>query len=271
MLEDNICTKRESLLGSMAWRQDFWEEMRARPNFLGMDVSYGKREDRCEICGRSSHSCAFQVGLSGPRYDSQALWESSKWVDALPCSIDVLGTPAEKVAMQEKAEEEERDWAEEEEVSWYNAGSTCKYKTQCYSVMMHYKYRLVRRVARRLKGFTVGGGGKKDKLFQGRPVVSAKGEWEVVMSVDGLLQEGGWLDMEYERLERLLGMVERYILDGGAKETHNISRLETLWSDDEGGGGGGGGRRRSQVSDDEEEEEDERRRVPGRRGYNPLL
>eukprot|EP00624_Nannochloropsis_granulata_P004388 evm.model.NODE_31868_length_15142_cov_18.426628.5 len=195
-LEDLICTKRESLLGSMQWKLLWVEELRGRPRFEFFDI-LGERPDRCQVCGRRRHPCAFEVRLSGPRYDSMALWESRRWEEALPCRLEVLGTPEGEEEGRE-AEEEEGEREEEEEEGegeeeegkpvegkvggWWHAGSTCKYKSLCYSSMIHYKYYLLRRVARRLMGFAVTGarsrrGKRREReLLQSPPVFPHGGQ-----------------------------------------------------------------------------------------------
>ena len=301
-LEDLICTKRESLLGSMQWKLLWVQELRGRPKFEFFDI-LGKRPDRCQVCGRRRHPCAFEVKLSGPRYDSMALWESRRWEGALPCRLEIFGTPEGDEKGREEGEEEEEEEEEEEGEDpdkpvegmvggWWHAGSTCKYKSLCYSSMIHYKFNLLRRVARRLKGFAVTGArsrrGEREREVLRSPVAARKdkktGLYAVVVPVEELMKEEGWVEAEFERFEKLLSLVENLMMDGGpATSTMTTARqLARLWDDDEEGGGRrgrgrGGGRYKSggeEESEGEDEEEEEGFSAPvveGRRGYNPLV
>jgi hypothetical protein len=71
-IENRICTHRESLLGSSAWRSDFLEELQTRPFYMtrkrascessGLSCS----DDKCEACGRSSQQPDHQVSNERP-------------------------------------------------------------------------------------------------------------------------------------------------------------------------------------------------------------
>jgi hypothetical protein len=234
-----------------------------------------------------------------------ALWESRRWEEALPCRLEIFGTPEGDEEGREGEEEEEEKEEEEEEQEqeqdpdkpvegkvggWWHAGSTCKYKSLCYSSMIHYKFYLLRRVARRLRGFAVTGArsrrGKREREVLRSPVAARKdrktGLYEVVVPVEELMKEEGWVEAEFERFEKLLSLVENLMMDGGpATSTMTTAKqLARLWDDEDGGGGGGGGRgggryesggEESEESEEEEEEEGFSAPVEGRRGFNPLV
>lgn len=154
-----------------------------------------------------------------------------------------------------------------------------------YSSMMHYKYYLIRRVARRLKGLAKGG---------------ARARQGVPLSVDELMRQESWcvsrdggggvralfdnkhtcppihnpprLDAEYERYQELLKLTQDILIDGGSasssssvRVTKRLKMLKRLMADDHddedraygGGGWGGGGMRARSASTGDEEDEDE--------------
>lgn len=94
-IENLICTNRESLLGSSAWRADFLKELQARPFYMSKRSSPGSYfydcgagssgwdEERCQACGRTSQCPDHQVILFGPSYIAGKAWESH-WVDYIP-------------------------------------------------------------------------------------------------------------------------------------------------------------------------------------------
>lgn len=94
-IENLICTHRESLLGSSAWRTDFLKELQSRPFYMlrkGAAACYfydcgvagsGWDEERCQACGRTSQRPEYQIHLFGPIYQASKIWESN-WIDIVP-------------------------------------------------------------------------------------------------------------------------------------------------------------------------------------------
>jgi hypothetical protein len=96
-IENLICTNRESLLGSSAWRRDFLKELQSRPFFMhkrstasqyfydcgSCGGNEGWDEERCQACGRTSQKPDHQVILFGPSYNATKSWESH-WREAMP-------------------------------------------------------------------------------------------------------------------------------------------------------------------------------------------
>ena len=72
LVEKLICSPRESILGTMAWKQGWLTDLKSRPR--GRCVPLSQRELRscgnCEACGRSNHPARFKMVLSGPEYDN---------------------------------------------------------------------------------------------------------------------------------------------------------------------------------------------------------
>jgi hypothetical protein len=96
-IENLICTNRESLLGSSAWRPDFLKELQSRPFFMhkrstasqyfydcgSCGGNEGWDEERCQACGRTSQKPDHQVILFGPSYIATKSWESH-WREVIP-------------------------------------------------------------------------------------------------------------------------------------------------------------------------------------------
>lgn len=234
-VEDLLCTKRESLLGSMAWQASFVEDIRSLPHYHALDLPSVERTDLCDVCNRHRHPCAYKIVLFGVRYDGLEVWQSARWDRSLPCDISKLG---------------EDGWegdAKKEDKVEYNSGSTCKMKTQVYHGMFHYKLKLLVRISRKLKREH---GGK---------------------DVDGLMRDVEWVEAEFDRLERVMALVEGLLVE----DKGSVARLrnQPIWSDEEDAHSrrhqtrltdfGQGGRRRSRgynpysSSSGEEESDDD--------------
>ena len=93
-IENLICTHRESLLGSSAWRQDFLKELQSRPFFMSQkqhsanyfndcDGDHSGGQEKCHACGRGSHAPDHRVSLFGPSYPAMKIWEGH-WVNCIP-------------------------------------------------------------------------------------------------------------------------------------------------------------------------------------------
>ena len=66
-VENVMCTTRESLLGSGAWRGDFAGELKARPFYAVTDLPGYQSGARCQACGRQAHNRPNQlVRLASP-------------------------------------------------------------------------------------------------------------------------------------------------------------------------------------------------------------
>jgi hypothetical protein len=60
-VENLICTNRESLLGSSAWRPEFLAQLCSRPFYSVNHVGAHSCGEKCEACGRTSQRPDFQV------------------------------------------------------------------------------------------------------------------------------------------------------------------------------------------------------------------
>lgn len=86
-IENLICTNRESLLGSSAWRQDFLKELQHRPFYVHFKTAghyfNDCNDEKCQACGRGTHRPDHRVSLFGPTYEAMRIWENH-WIDLIP-------------------------------------------------------------------------------------------------------------------------------------------------------------------------------------------
>eukprot|EP01036_Dinobryon_divergens_P029692 gene29692-38821_t len=99
-IENLICTSRESLLGSSAWKAEFLAQLSSRPFYTVSGVCSGPwmSGGRCMACGRSSQRPDHKVYLFGSSYESKRCWESDRWDTLLPEALylDLVTIPEEK-------------------------------------------------------------------------------------------------------------------------------------------------------------------------------
>lgn len=98
-IENLICTTRESLLGSSAWKAQFLSSLQSRPFYLarcrpssssgggGRNKQSDFDGERCEACGRGAQCPDHVVYLFGPTYASMQLWDVKKWFTVMPEGI----------------------------------------------------------------------------------------------------------------------------------------------------------------------------------------
>lgn len=83
-IENRLCTNRESLLGSGAWRQDFMTELQFRPFYMVSYCGSLESSERCSICNRSAQNANQKVHLFGTRYDARKMYDVTRWDKVLP-------------------------------------------------------------------------------------------------------------------------------------------------------------------------------------------
>lgn len=172
-VEGLICTTRESLLGSGAWRAAFATEMQHRPFYSAMQIHSDGSSARCDVCGRSSSAQdAYRVYLYGPAYDTRTMWssgvrrsleEEAGWWNAVPEVVwdndsnenasesdECVDLCSESSGDNKFAEEVlpfwKRRWPKklmQEKESVWNVTNHCKRRTQLYHTLLHYKLRLL--------------------------------------------------------------------------------------------------------------------------------
>jgi hypothetical protein len=134
-IENLICTHRESLLGSSAWKADFLKVLQTRPFYMvrkGAASCYfydcgagasGWDEERCQACGRSSQKPEYQIHLFGPSYQACKIWESN-WIDFVP-SLILLWKSSTKSAQKkgsvnsDKEKEKSSYEGEQKKLNWW--------------------------------------------------------------------------------------------------------------------------------------------------------
>lgn len=93
-IENRICTHRESLLASSAWKADFLSELQSRPFYSALRHS-GSLSDfdgvKCEACGRSAQCPDHCVYLFGPSYQANKFWSSDDWINYYPRGLLLYG------------------------------------------------------------------------------------------------------------------------------------------------------------------------------------
>ena len=177
-IENLICTSRESLLGSGAWNKEFVAELQSRPFYSVENISAQKVLGRCLACNRTSHALGWKAALFGARYDAKRAFSVLRWDREMPdaiflCSergINSQHSSARKKATQESSEDEDSDdnaqdismkdkwwlkkWPRElnkEKESTWELGGHCRFRTQMYHTLLHYKFRLVLKVREKLE------------------------------------------------------------------------------------------------------------------------
>jgi len=171
-----------------------------------------EEQERCGICNRRAKFAPikYEVVLFGKRYRGMDLWQSFKWDKALPCPVEEL-----------KDERRGRLWIErhgkdgvqrngKDERASYLAGATCKYRTNVYHGMFHYKFRLMVCLAKKL--------------------ASMRRSSSISDPVKTVMADEDFLETEFQRLERLLDLVNHLMLEDDSK---NIDNDMVVWSEDE--------------------------------------
>jgi hypothetical protein len=189
-VEDLICTTRESLLGSGAWRHDFVEQLQSRP-FYSVSTCSSSHGSKCQACGRGSHNAVNIVFLYGNEYNARKVWTSSTWANEMPAyallcdddadsdsediendehvggkgegddsSVECLGTTDGNNNEEKDSTTGTRWWLRQlpqqmlrgKESKWF-MGSHCTARTQLYHTLLHYKFRLLYKVREKLERY----------------------------------------------------------------------------------------------------------------------
>jgi hypothetical protein len=86
-IEGLMCTSRESLLASSAWRGEFNDELKSRPFFYVTDLPNSCEDMKCQACNRSGKTVNRRIHLFGPMYNSGLCWNAAKWDQYMPMSF----------------------------------------------------------------------------------------------------------------------------------------------------------------------------------------
>jgi len=145
-IERPLCTRRESALGSSAWRKEFRHELKQRPVYRSFELhklAVPDNVSNCGACGRSSHNITHRIELSGPRYNADRTWECSRDLKHPDWSACLGGCSPETL------EEDEDDSSGT--VTFF-VGGHCKARTQLYHDLLHYKFRVFDSIQGMLSG-----------------------------------------------------------------------------------------------------------------------
>jgi hypothetical protein len=140
-IERPLCTRRESTLGSSAWRADFVRDLAGRPVYRSVELPEQAAAERCGACGRCSHRLTHRIELGGPAYDSRRTWEVSR----------DLGHADWDACLREREGQGEEGGPELTTLT-YLVGGHCRARTGLYHSLLHYKFRVFDSICGMLAG-----------------------------------------------------------------------------------------------------------------------
>jgi len=259
-INGRLATMVESQFGTMAWKPLFRESVRAFPRMKVEPITRAMRErmmaprssdsdddeegsgepPTCEACGRKGHRATHLITLKDEPYDSFSFHNSERWDKGLSTrSRDVqrqklfggeerekdrkeramgLGDFAFTVRPEVTLDEDEDD---EEEARAWTVGSTCRSMAWLYHAGWHFKYRLLKRVQRRL-----------ENVFHEDLNEFLKDCYLEKAGVDGCGSQ--WIRLEYKRFTEFLKIVQSMDAKEMRKATaRKLGAEYLLWSSDE--------------------------------------
>ena len=219
-IERPLCTRRESALGSSAWRKEFRDELKQRPVYRSFELhklAVPGNVSNCGACGRSSHNITHRIELSGPRYNADRTWECSRDLKHPDWSVCLGRSP-------ETLEEDEDDLSDT--VTFF-VGGHCKARTELYHDLLHYKFRVFDSIQGMLSGDRSNvairmqlkeNGQTMDQFLRkknncrqnysadsdGDSEGKDEGSSSTSISVQELIKNKGYVDREYERSRMLV-------------------------------------------------------------------
>eukprot|EP01029_Cantina_marsupialis_P031232 TRINITY_DN88_c0_g1_i3.p1 TRINITY_DN88_c0_g1~~TRINITY_DN88_c0_g1_i3.p1 ORF type:complete len:1093 (-),score=410.37 TRINITY_DN88_c0_g1_i3:140-3418(-) len=127
--EDSLCTRRESLVASSAWKGSFRHWLMTLPYYTSVELS-GTSEVDCEACGRSRHPATFKITLSGFEMCADNMY-GPKWFEVVP-QLESRPQFMRKT---------------------FYVGRHCHWRTRMYSRLLHFKYRILHEIDSRFRHF----------------------------------------------------------------------------------------------------------------------
>jgi hypothetical protein len=129
-VKDNIFEKGSNIMSSSAWQPEFEQDLRTLPNFKSFQIEY--LADTCQACKRKNHTSSHSVAITGIRYDPHVFWDGNFQMinDYMEC---VESTPPGD--FEENA---------------YNLGRFCYRRTSIYHSVLHFPFRLLRRIRKKV-------------------------------------------------------------------------------------------------------------------------
>jgi len=215
-IERPLCTRRESTLGSSAWRPEFRDELKHRPVYQSFELHQLAVPDgvrHCGACGRSSHNITHRIEFSGPRYNADQTWQSSRYLKHADWEACLRRTDEDRHRGNEKEDDAE--------ATTFYVGGHCRARTELYHSLLHFKYRIFDEILGLLSGdhsnvairIQLKANGqvldqflrKKQKGEKGDGDAAGKGEGGTLrpMSVDELMSNGGFVERQQLRCRNL--------------------------------------------------------------------
>ena len=142
-VEDHLSTKKNVIIRSSVWTQEFQDELESRPEFR----SWSRKliTVNCEACGRGSHPASHHVSLEGPRYNATELWRGT--LEAMPETSDIDFEDLSSVSSQKHEDDEE----EAADATVYRLGRNCHQRAHLFHRFHHFKFNLVRQLRTKLR------------------------------------------------------------------------------------------------------------------------
>ncbi|EGG20008.1 hypothetical protein DFA_07124 [Cavenderia fasciculata] len=126
-IEDVVVGKKDILVRSSVWQQNFVDDLLYRPIYQA--ASYEATTNRCQSCKRATHSVTFTATLAGPSYEVSQYWKGDF---TKPKSYD--------------------DDAETDHTR-YEVGSFCLKRSEIFHQLHHYPYTMYINIRGQVKRF----------------------------------------------------------------------------------------------------------------------
>eukprot|EP01122_Echinamoeba_exundans_P016474 TRINITY_DN8356_c0_g1_i1.p1 TRINITY_DN8356_c0_g1~~TRINITY_DN8356_c0_g1_i1.p1 ORF type:complete len:931 (-),score=217.50 TRINITY_DN8356_c0_g1_i1:16-2808(-) len=129
-VRDNILEKGSNIMSSSAWQPEFEHDLRCLPHYKSHQVDY--MADTCQACKRKNHTSSHSVAITGIAYDPLVFWDGDfeKINDYMDCFESTAPGDMEE--------------------NTYNLGRFCYRRTSIYHSVLHFPFRLLRRIRRKL-------------------------------------------------------------------------------------------------------------------------
>ena len=209
LIERPLCTRRESTLGSSAWRPDFRDELKHRPLYRSFELHQLAVPDdvrHCGACGRSSHSITHRIEFSGPRYSADRTWQSSR---------DLKHTDWEACLGGRMTMDHGDKGSDDEDIEpkIFYVGGHCRARTELYHSLLHFKFLVYDEILGLLSGDhnvavrmqLKANGQVLDRFLSKKKRGKGAGESDAhrPMSAEELMSNGAFVERQYERCRNL--------------------------------------------------------------------
>ena len=211
-IERPLCTRRESTLGSSAWRPEFRDELKHRPLYRSFELHQLAVPDevkKCGACGRASDHITHRIEFSGPRINADRTWQSSR--DLKHADWEACLGPMGK-------DQDVGDDEDSEPTTFY-VGGHCRARTELYHSLLHFKFMVFDEILGLLSGdhsnvairMQLKANGqvldrflsKKKKGKEKDGEAGEDGSSHRPLSVEELMIHGGFVKRQHERCRNL--------------------------------------------------------------------